>query len=148
MIKKEIKLGYMLNKASHLIKWQLNNSLKKYDLTSAQWAVISDLFYHESIQKKLESNTPALIAERLKVERPAITRIIERLLKEGWILKLENPTDKRSQLITLTDKALSIIPEMKEVSGEVSTVTFDGFTEEEIIQLESYLTKIIGNLNK
>lgn len=146
MKEREMKLGCLLNKASHLIKWRINDGLKDYHLTSAQWAVLVDLFLLEQKDVTIELNTPALIAERLQVERPAITRIIDRLMKEGWVSRLDNPKDRRSQLIMLTAKAKRIMPEMEQVSHRVTHGILTGFSQEEITQLEHYITRIIDNL--
>lgn len=144
---REMKLGCLLNKASHLMKWNINEGLKSYQLTSAQWAVLMDLFMQEKKQNSIENNAPALIAERLQVERPAITRIIDRLIEEGWVNRLKHPSDRRSQLISLTPRAKEAIPEIEQVIKGITRHTMAGFSEEEIIELEQFITKIINNLD-
>ncbi len=47
-------LGYLLNTAARLIKWECNNKLKEYDITTAQWAVMKDIYTQK--QNKKEAN--------------------------------------------------------------------------------------------
>lgn len=147
MGKEQRSLGCLLSKTAHLIKWELNNHLKEHGLTSAQWRVLIDLKIQEKIDDSLNNTTPALIAERLKVERPAITRTIDLLIKDGWVLRKENPLDRRSQLIVLAEKSKAIIPQLDHISDEVMRKTLVGFDEEEINQLKSFLIRIIENFS-
>ncbi|SNS13511.1 MarR family transcriptional regulator, transcriptional regulator for hemolysin [Anaerovirgula multivorans] len=147
MNKRQRSLGCLLNKTAHLIKWELNNHLKEYGLTSAQWRVLIDLKIQENLGDSLNNTTPALIAERLNVERPAITRTIDLLIKEGWVSRRENPLDRRSQLIVLAEKSKKIMPQLDYISDEVMKKTLEGFNEEETNQLKSFLIRIIDNFS-
>lgn len=145
LLKKEGLLLYLLNKTSHLIKWEINKRLKDYQLTSAQWRVLMDLNYFESIGCHEKNATPAMIAERLNVERPAITRVIDTLLKEGWVARIEHPSDRRSQLIVLTDKAREILPQLRKIGEDVIEKSFQGFEDNDIEALIHYLKNVIKN---
>ncbi|SDK67545.1 MarR family winged helix-turn-helix transcriptional regulator [Natronincola ferrireducens] len=148
MQNQEGNLGYLINKAAHLIKWELNSYLKEYQLTSSQWGVLMDIKCQENRSPSLNKTTPALIAERLSVERPAITRVIESLIKEGWVKKQQNDSDGRSHLIILTDKSRQILPELMEIRNKVVRKTFKGFKKDEVEQLREYLIKVINNFNE
>ncbi|AKL96872.1 transcriptional regulator [Clostridium aceticum] len=145
MGKQERSLGCLLSKTSHLIKWELNNQLKEYQLTSSQWRVLMDLRFQEEI--KSNDTTPAQIAERLNIERPAVTRTIDGLIKDDWVVREGNSTDRRSHIIKLTGKAKEFMPRFKEISEKVMGKTLEGFQEEEIQQLRFFLMKIIDNFN-
>lgn len=136
-------LGYLLNKSSNLIKWELNRELEKLELTASQWAVLKDVH----VQGSLGGNTtPASVALRLNVERPTMSGIINRLLKSGWIKVVKNPEDKRSQIIKLTERAEKIMSEAEMISIKIIGQALNGFSKEDIQNLYSYLAKIIDNL--
>ena len=46
------------------------------------------------------------VAEHVKITRPSMTQIINNLEKRSLIGRVENPTDKRSSLISLTPKGV------------------------------------------
>ncbi len=142
-----ISIGHLLNKASHLMKWELTNQLKAYDLTSAQWAVLMHLYRQECDGGGEEMMTPAVIADTVRVERPAITRIIDKLLKRGLIDKRLNPADGRSQIVVLTSAARELMPKFKSIGEMVVNQSLSGLTKEEIDLLTSLLLQIINNLS-
>ena len=139
-------IGYLLSKASHLLKWELTNQLKDYDLTSAQWKVLNYLYRQESCEGG-ENMTPAAIADSIMVERPAITRILDKLLQGDWIEKLDNPLDKRSQIIALTPKAKELMPRFKSIGAEVVDQSLSGLTKDEIELFAKFLIQTIENLS-
>lgn len=139
-----MNLGYLLNKVTQLIKWELTDVLKTYQLTAAQWAVLKDTAMMED-RKQTELCTPALIAARLHVEKPAVSRILDRLEISGWILRKNNPGDRRSQFVSLTSKARQLLPELDKTADEVIQRSFWGLTEQELTQLQSQLLRIIQN---
>lgn len=128
------------------MKWELTNQLKDYDLTSAQWAVLIYLYRQESCGNGAENITPATIAERIRVERPAITRIVDKLLKGGWIEKRDNLLDRRSQIISLTPKARILIPQLKSIGEGVVSKSISGISKENIELISTVLMQIIENL--
>lgn len=140
-------LGHLLNKASHLMKWELTNRLREYDLTSAQWAVLTYLHRQESCGAGDMNITPADIAEKIRVERPAVTRIVDKLLKGGWIEKRVNSIDRRSHNITLTPSAIGLMPTLKEIGEGVVEKSLIGISKDNMEQLSSVLMKIIENLD-
>ncbi|QGU96368.1 MarR family transcriptional regulator [Clostridium bovifaecis] len=136
-------LGYLLNKSSNLMKWELNRELEKLELTASQWAVLKDVHVQSSLG---ENTTPASIALRLNVERPTMSGIINRLLKGGWIKVIKNPEDKRSQIIKLTERAEEIILKAEMINIKIIEQALNGFSKKDIQDLYSYLARIIDNL--
>jgi MarR family transcriptional regulator for hemolysin len=128
------------------MKWQLNRRLEEHNLTSAQWAVLKDLHMNEIFNGSL-SATPASIAERLNMDRPTMSGIINRLLKSQWIESMQNPADKRSQILKLTNKSREIITILEGLSDEIVSLALKDFEEHETIILTKLLKKIIHNLS-
>jgi MarR family transcriptional regulator for hemolysin len=139
-------IGYLLNNAARAIKWQLNRRLEEHNLTSAQWAVLKDLHMNEIFNSNL-STTPASIAERLNMDRPTMSGIVNRLLKSQWIETTQNPEDKRSQILRLTDKSREIISVLEGLSDDIVSLALKDFKEEEARVLTKLLQKIMSNLS-
>jgi MarR family transcriptional regulator for hemolysin len=140
-------LGYLINKAARLTKWELNNRLSDVGLTSPQFAVLRDVYCNESKDETLMSLTPASIAERLHADRPTISGIIHRLTNQGWVRRVENPNDRRSQIIVLGDKSRQLMSTLESLSNETIKKGVKDFTEEEVENLKNYLLKIIDNFS-
>lgn len=139
-------IGYLLNKASRTLKWNLNRKLEEHNITSAQWAVLKDLHMNEAFGN-IQNATPASIAERLNMDRPTMSGVITRLLKNEWIESMQNPEDRRSQLIKLTYKTREIIHNFEDIADLIITKAMSGFTEDETEDFKKYLLRIIDNLS-
>lgn len=133
-------LGYLLNKASVMTKAELTNQLNEYKITAQQWAVLKDISLHST------GTTSAMIAERLFADRPTVTGIIQRLLKKGWIVTKHNPSDKRSHLVFLTDKAILLLHEIEPISNHVIRGAVKDIPKDEIEVTRGVLQNMIQNL--
>lgn len=142
----ERNLGYLLNKAARITKWELNNKLNELGLTSSQFAVLRDIYTHRD-SENVQDLTPAVIAQRLHADRPTISGIVDRLVKQGWVERVTNPEDRRSQLILLTDKTMELLPAMDAISNKTMDQAIDGFDEGEVEALKNYLMRIIDNFS-
>lgn len=140
------ELGHMLLDSSRRLKWNLAGRLADVGLTFPQWMVLNDIFTSGDLSDANLSLTPAAISERLNVDRPTISGIIERLEKSSWVYRAVNPEDRRSCIIMLTDKAKELMDELAELSRLTMEQAIKDFDESEITQLKQYLRRIIDNL--
>ncbi|GIP45342.1 hypothetical protein J45TS6_38010 [Paenibacillus sp. J45TS6] len=81
--------------------------LRKYDLTLNQFAILT----------KVQREGPCLsvhLAQYLEIKAASITYLVDSLEQRGYVTRLDNPEDRRSHRITLTDKGNDVlyIPEM------------------------------------
>ncbi|PFN17574.1 MarR family winged helix-turn-helix transcriptional regulator [Bacillus cereus] len=125
-----------------MIKTKLTNQVKEYNITDQQWAVLKNVSFYPNGTK------PAMIADRLLADRPTVTGIIQRLLQKGWVVTKHNPSDKRSHLVTLTDKASSLIHEIEYVSNDVIKIAVMNIPKDEIEITISVLKNMIQNLKE
>ena len=65
--------------------------------------------------------------------------MLERMEKSGLIIRQQDSGDKRKTLIFLTDKAKALKEDYDAVSDRMSTIFYQGFTEEEIRNFEEHL---------
>jgi DNA-binding MarR family transcriptional regulator len=86
------------------------------------------------------------IAERLYISSSAATQLIDGLVRNGLLVKNDNPDDGRSSILTLTEKARGQFSRMKEHGLGKMKGLFSVLSDEE---LEIYLKlnrKIMDNL--
>lgn len=140
-------IGYLLNKAARLSKLKVNQKLAEINLTFPQFLVIKHLHQDKIGTGDLSMRSPASIAEHLGYDRPTMTGIIDRLVRQGFVLRESNPSDRRSQTITLTEKAENLINVMDDFFEEVNAKTLDSFDHKAVENLKKYLHTIISNLD-
>lgn len=68
----------------------------------------------------------------LEIDNSAITRMVDRLEKNGLVIRRANPKDRRQYLIGITDKGMQQALKAKDISNAVNDKIKDGFSELEI----------------
>ena len=129
-------LGYLINTVSRLLKQSMAAELSPLELTPQQAAVLLAASVSE---------TPPTITEtasRLGMDRPTMTGVVERLIRDGWVETTPNPTDGRSRLVRNTEKATSALPFIRRASTLVGDRLLEGFTAKDAQMLRLLLNRI------
>ena len=133
------ELFHTLHQLSRHLTNTLNEALKPLGLYGSQWSVIFVL-------KSKGSLTQKELCEYLFVEAPPMTRTIQRLVKQGYVLQVPGK-DKREKLIQLTDVALKMFPEWEKTVIETNQTLMKHFPEtsqEELFHLQkSWLQQLL-----
>ncbi len=82
-------------RTSDLLENRLARLLREFGLTKTQYNVLRILRGEDKPMPCLE------VAERMIQVAPAITRVVEQLVQQGWISKFQSRDDKRVFLIEL-----------------------------------------------
>ncbi|WP_283128355.1 MarR family winged helix-turn-helix transcriptional regulator [Allofournierella massiliensis] len=90
----------ILYRKSHI--W-LNNSCARYDLTAAQAVVIL-------IVCDFKTLTQDEITKRLSLDKSVIAKTVNKLEETGFLVREQNPKDKRTYNILPTEKAWQVYP--------------------------------------
>ncbi|MGA9468717.1 MAG: MarR family transcriptional regulator [Exiguobacterium marinum] len=134
-------LSYLLIKSSRFLKGALDKRLQEYNLTATQFSVLNQITAHNG------NITSAEVAQRLESDRPTISAIINRLERDGFVEKVQNPHDKRSAYLKLNEETLKLVDELRRVSDEVNETIFEAFTEEEVSNMKAYLVKLMKHFD-
>lgn len=88
------------------------------------------------------------LSAQTSLANTTLTAMLDRMESMGLIVRQHDPKDRRNRLIALTDKARSLQDDYTRISQKMNEIYYDGFTETEIMQFESYLQRILNNLEK
>ena len=88
------------------------------------------------------------LSSQTSLANTTLTAMLDRMENIGLIVRKPDPKDRRNRLIALTEKAKSLQDDYTEISQKINEIYYDGFTETEIMQFESYLQRILNNLEK
>ena len=88
------------------------------------------------------------LATLAKMEQPSMAQLLSRMERDGLIQRSPDPTDGRSSLISLSRKALSKIPKVKDALHANSNQAFAGFGKQEIRVLVDLLRRLNANLDQ
>lgn len=108
------------------------------DLEGARGRIIFALWGRDDVPIKA-------LCEKTGLDKSTLTGIIDRLERDGYITKKPSETDKRSTLISLTGKEQEFAQKVQKVSNQMNKIFYKGFTNEEILQFDSMLERILAN---
>ena len=141
-------IGYLLMKVSKDLRYNLTKELTLYELTTSQWAVIKRLHIEEESESELTMRTAVEIAEKLDLDKPTVSGIVNRLYEKGLLRKEPHPNDKRATVLFLTPKVKELIPKLEVISNHVIDKSSINFSAEEKAIFLRLLSKMDSNLSK
>lgn len=134
--------GGMLISQIHQISQRIWNSiLKNYnlqDLSGARGRIIFALWNTDNIPIKE-------LVKKTSLDKATLTGIIDRLERDGFIIRSHNPQDKREIIISRTGKDEIFKTKIPAASDEQNALFYKDFSQEEIFTFEKMLKKILKN---
>ncbi len=107
----------------------------------AQGRILYVLWQHEDI-------SISSLSAKTSLANTTLTSMLDRMENSGLIVRKPDPADRRSRLIALTDKAKALQHDYELVSQQMNERYYIGFSESEIRQFETYLQRVLENLEK
>lgn len=118
-----------------------NTALRKYDLVDASYMVLAVLYGSDD-----ETSTASTLGEAC-MEKPAnLTRVCNDLESQGLIVRGNRPGDRRCVMISLTDAGRTLIEQVMPEVWSRTTRAYDGYSADDMKQLEHLFTRQLGNL--
>lgn len=130
-------IGRQLNFAAGASTSVITRMLQPHNLTLAQWAVLSCIWRNGALGikdiAKLTGNTP-----------PAASRIVDRMVGSGLLLRQEAQDDRRNVNINLSDKGEELRV-LQSIFEDVNVVIFDQFSQADQEKLFELLARVENN---
>lgn len=141
MIKPHVdeSIGMLINRIKNKLKCRMTDSLKKYDLTTEQRAILLVLAEKGAV-------TQAKVCELTGAEPSNMCVTLKRLIAKGLVQKIDHPQDARAYLVDATDEAKKIAPELQALSAQISGSLTYGISEEDMAATIRTLKKMNDNL--
>ena len=77
-----------------------------------------------------------------------LTSMLDRMEAAGLVRRDRDAKDRRRVRIVLSDEARRLQRDFDEVSEEMNAIHYEGFTDEEVEQLEGYLERVLANIER
>lgn len=130
-------LGYWLRYVSNHVSHAFAQKLAARQVTAAEWVLLRSLY-----GRKLAA--PSAIAAEMGMTRGAISKLAERLVAKGLLLREADPQDGRAQSLSLTPAARALVPQLAALADINDAEFFDHLTSNERAALERILKGIVA----
>lgn len=97
-------LLYLLARASHAISAEFHVTLRRAGLSVPVWRVLASL-------SGAEPQTVTGLADACLLQQPTMTKLLDRMVRDGLVRRLPDPKDRRVVRIEMTPKGAEMVKE-------------------------------------
>lgn len=131
-IRKDIM--FELSDAARSMRTYFDQRAREHGMTRAQWSVLARL-------ERMEGATQAELAEILEIQPISLVRLVDRLCAQGLLERRAHPTDRRANLLHLTDNGRQVLARMAPLGREIAAQALEALSEAEAaLLLEKLIT--------
>lgn len=133
-------LGYKLKKTQHALRLQMDEALRQLDLTTPQYAVLSQLELRPGFSN-------AALARSSFITAQTMHGIISNVEKRELVKRTSNPLHGRILCTELTKKGRKIVQQAHELIKKIESNMTSTISKENQALLEKLLIECFNNLN-
>lgn len=104
------------------------------DMTFEMLQILSSLWYQQGISQQF-------LAEKTAKDKACLTNLMGNLEKKGWIVRREDPADRRNRLVYLTSEG-------EEISARIRPIVYDVYTQAGIVMGIEEINESVQKLRK
>ena len=139
----EDSLGFQINQTANIMRNRFNEFLKPYNLTAEQYVILKAINENAQI-------APSQLADILGKNKTTITRMIDTLVKNDFILRQKHQFDRRSHTLIYTTKATKLMTQIIPITDDIIGKIRGKFKSQELQQFLTILSELrsMGCLEK
>ena len=129
-------LGYWMRLVSNQVSHSFARKIEGKGITTAEWVLMRMIY-------DVEATAPSRVAEQMGMTRGAITKLADRLIDKGMLVRRDDPNDRRAQSLGLTDEGRRLVPVLARLADQNDEAFFRALTIAERRQLKGLLEKLV-----
>ncbi len=130
------RIGRIIHHLAILNRNDSNQRLKEYGLTSNEGSVLMFLSRHSKVYQE----------ELIKIDKSAVTRLLQNMENKGLIKRIQSPVDKRFYLLEMTALGQEKQQIVDQTFAKKDFILVSGLSEKEQEELRRMLDVIQTNL--
>jgi len=120
------QFAILLHETARTWRQEIDRRLKDYGLSQSKWRTLLCLdLSHDTL-------TQSELAHRLGIEDPTLVRTLDRLAKDGWVERKNDPGDRRSKTVHLTTKAHQTLRYIHAAADQVRHALLGNISEKQL----------------
>ena len=134
------RLTSMIHELNLMVARLFNRQMREFDLTRTQWQVLYWLNHDDGQSQTNLANT-------LLMAKPPLGRIVDRLEEQGWVVRKDDPKDRRVKLVYLTEKFTPLREPLDGVVDDLCELAMADISTRDRQKLNELLKRIHANLS-
>src|SRR5690606_21225691 len=142
LVSSENKYNLLSGRVSLLLNRFLSQQFKNkgVNLTREQWSVLAVLW-------KTDGCSQQVIANSTSRDKPSVTRLVDNLVRDGYVIRKNHENDRRLNLIFLTEKGKEVEKVVMEIVDATIEKATKGLSDEQIVAIRDAFQVVYENLN-
>ena len=136
--------GFLISQIGRLCSRTWERLLKECGVDAfngAQGRILYVLWEHEKL-------TISDIARLTSLANTTLTGMLDRMEAEGLVQRIHDKVNRRQIFVLVTEKAEQYREKYDQICDDMNGIFYKGFSEEEIVNFESQLRRILKNLEE
>ena len=135
------QLCFKLGRVVRHVQQYYEQRLHPFGLTPSQFFVLDALWSKDAV-------SIGELGEQVALDTSTLTGILDRLERSGLVERHQNPADRRSVLVTLTDRARELEPQVMPIVKELDVSLRHPFSSADMSVFERLLDSFTDVLDK
>ena len=129
-----------MERTTRIAKLSFTKAFKKLDvdITPEQWIVLDKLSIKKEMSQKEIGN------ESFK-NAPTISRIIDNLVRKGYVNRVSEENDRRKTVISLTEEGEKIIDQCREEVDALRDLSWNNLSEKDYSEFTRIMDQVFEN---
>jgi DNA-binding MarR family transcriptional regulator len=132
-------LGYLVNRTARLMGQMFSRRLQRHGVALAQWAILLFLYARDG-------QTQRELSRVVAIEPPTVARTVDRMVRDGLVIREPHPHDGRATRVRLTPRALALRDELAAESMAGNAFASRALSPDELETLKTLLRRVIDEL--
>ena len=128
-------LGYLLGQANHALYKDFDVHVRAAGLTSIEWRVLATLHDGEPL-------TISQLAHEVLSKQPTVTKLVQRMSEQGWVVLKADPFDQRRTMVAATTAGKRLVRPLVEKAREHEAAMLMTLVPSEKAALKKLLAKL------
>lgn len=131
--------GFVIQDAVRLLRKNFDRRAESIGVTRSQWFVLMHLWRQDGMRQ-------TDLADLLEVEPISVARMLDRLERDDWVERRNDPADRRTKRIFLTAKVKPFLERLRLLGLETQETALAGISREDQQRFMETLLRIRANV--
>ena len=134
-------IGFLVHDVARLMRTVYDRRMAPLGLTRSQWWVLNHLYFHQGISQ-------TELASLLDIEKASLGRLLDRMEAKDWVMRKNDPEDKRTKRVFLTEKVRPTLQIMRDMAALTRDEAVRSLSSAERSHLRDMLRRMRNDLSE
>jgi len=130
-------LLYLMARASHVISSEFHEQLRRRGVSVPVWRVLACLVGSSG-------ETVTGLAESCLLQQPTMTKLLDRMVRDGLVQRTQDSRDRRVVRVALTSRGAALAQELTQAARQHEADVLARHPEAEALAIKDLLRAILG----